>query len=119
MASNTAKSGREKAGHLIELMYTDDFLNQEVDGMKNKERMAELYLKSVKSLPPFNQKGMISQVMAVQTHKVGPDRLMKLKESGIPILISTGDTDKLVNPKASLFLKSVCNDEWKKKECVF
>lgn len=92
----------------MDLMYTDDFLSKEVEeGITNKEKLTTLYLEAVKKLPKPSIAGFASQIFAVQTHSVGAKRLSQLKTSGIPILICTGDTDKLVNPQASLFLKSV------------
>uniref|UniRef100_A0A7S4MSZ8 AB hydrolase-1 domain-containing protein n=1 Tax=Vannella robusta TaxID=1487602 RepID=A0A7S4MSZ8_9EUKA len=109
LQSQRCKTAAEKAPHILNLMYTESFLKAEVDGMSNVERLTNVFLESVKKLPPPNEQGMRSQVLAVNTHSVGKKRLQKLKESGIPILVCTGDTDKLVNPKASLYLRSVLN----------
>lgn len=88
-------------------MYTDSYLDAEIDGITNLEKHMNLYKETVKSLPPPVLHGLKSQVLAVNTHSVGKDRLETLRDSKIPILICTGDTDHLVNPKASEYLRDV------------
>lgn len=92
----------------MKMMYTDSYLEETVDGITNFEKHLKLYKESNEALPPPTLQGLRSQVFAVHTHSVGKERLELLKNSGIPILVCTGDTDHLVNPKASEFLREVC-----------
>ena len=85
------------------MLYTEEFLK--IPG--NLDRLVKNYVDGMNALPPVNKDGVNSQIKAVNTHSVGKKRLTQLKESDIPILICTGDTDIMVRPKASLYLKSV------------
>lgn len=89
------------------MLYPKTFMDAKTDDDRTfGEIVTNLFLTNGQKFPQ-DPKGFRSQTLAVQTHSVGNARLEMIKKSGIPILISTGDVDHLVNPAASFFLKSV------------
>jgi homoserine acetyltransferase len=64
-------------------------------------------LENARELPPVDPKAYMSQVMAVNTHKVAKDRLKKLCNYPIEILVITASDDQLVAPKHSYALNKV------------
>eukprot|EP00012_Vannella_robusta_P000303 CAMPEP_0206186356 /NCGR_PEP_ID=MMETSP0166-20121206/2358_1 /ASSEMBLY_ACC=CAM_ASM_000260 /TAXON_ID=95228 /ORGANISM="Vannella robusta, Strain DIVA3 518/3/11/1/6" /LENGTH=211 /DNA_ID=CAMNT_0053601733 /DNA_START=1129 /DNA_END=1764 /DNA_ORIENTATION=+ len=109
LRSKHAKTVEEKAPHEMALLYPEAFMNTvSKNGKTYGELATARYILMTNTLPP-DSSGFRSQVLAVQTHSVKSHRLELLKQANIPILISTGDTDNLVNPKASYYLKEVLN----------
>ena len=107
LRSKHAKTVTEKAPHEMALLYPEAFMNTvSKNGKTYGELATARYILMTNTLPP-DSSGFRSQVLAVQTHSVKSHRLELLKQANIPILISTGDTDNLVNPKASYYLKEV------------
>eukprot|EP00339_Tiarina_fusa_P030058 CAMPEP_0117081294 /NCGR_PEP_ID=MMETSP0472-20121206/57309_1 /TAXON_ID=693140 ORGANISM="Tiarina fusus, Strain LIS" /NCGR_SAMPLE_ID=MMETSP0472 /ASSEMBLY_ACC=CAM_ASM_000603 /LENGTH=205 /DNA_ID=CAMNT_0004809189 /DNA_START=152 /DNA_END=766 /DNA_ORIENTATION=+ len=107
LAANRLDSISEKAPITMSLLYPPEFLSKKATAEKTfGDITIERYIRGAEKFPP-NPAGFRSQTFAVQTHSVGKKRLHILKETGIPVLISTGDTDNLVNPKASFYLKRI------------
>lgn len=50
-----------------------------------------------KEVPPVNVKGSISQLAAIQGHKITPEEVNVFMESDFNILVITGDNDLVSN----------------------
>jgi pimeloyl-ACP methyl ester carboxylesterase len=55
---------------------------------------------------PQTANGAISQICAGFTHRVTPDKLRQISASIPKVMIITGDSDELVNPRNSFRLKN-------------
>lgn len=74
-------------------------------GRTNAEVQASLHRSRFEITRPQPLIGALSQMAAAFTHHVSPDRLRKISASIPKVLILTGDTDDMVDPSESLFLK--------------
>ncbi|RKP24093.1 Alpha/Beta hydrolase protein [Syncephalis pseudoplumigaleata] len=73
----------------------------------NEERMIALFKERVVHTPLQPLNGVLGQLSAVMRHHVGRERLQKIRETGIPILVCTGTEDNLVRPSNSHFMAEV------------
>eukprot|EP01117_Protostelium_nocturnum_P006177 TRINITY_DN2226_c0_g1_i1.p1 TRINITY_DN2226_c0_g1~~TRINITY_DN2226_c0_g1_i1.p1 ORF type:complete len:129 (+),score=46.36 TRINITY_DN2226_c0_g1_i1:174-560(+) len=71
----------------------------------------DFYLKSslerAKLDPPPQVNTFVGQLSAVLTHYVSELSLKKIKDTGVPILILTGDADKMVKVQNSYVLNEI------------
>jgi len=110
MRSLICRTPEQRAEVLLDTLYSPEFLETEHDdGRKKKDYVTQLYLDRVKADPPSTLSGFVGHISAVFTHDVPTARLEIIKNSGIPILIITGDNDHLVSHQNSLFLKEALN----------
>eukprot|EP01103_Thecamoeba_quadrilineata_P010165 TRINITY_DN2116_c0_g1_i2.p2 TRINITY_DN2116_c0_g1~~TRINITY_DN2116_c0_g1_i2.p2 ORF type:complete len:112 (+),score=20.59 TRINITY_DN2116_c0_g1_i2:631-966(+) len=72
-----------------------------------REFATEAYVKRVNSEPPPRLSGFLGQISAVTTHDVSADKMRKIKDSGVPIMIGTGTDDHLVDYRNSEHLAEV------------
>lgn len=66
-----------------------------------------LFLARIDRSRPQTLGGNIGQTAACLRHYVSDERLRKIKESGLPVIVMTGTWDNLVNPKNSHHLAKV------------
>lgn len=102
-----------KIGHAITLVYPPEWLLQkpEEEDLQhfetNRDMSISLFLARIERSRPQTLGGNIGQTAACLRHYVSDQRLEKIKESGIPVLVMTGTWDNLVNPKNSYHLAKV------------
>ncbi|KAI6129157.1 Alpha/Beta hydrolase protein [Pisolithus thermaeus] len=92
------------------MLFPSEWLAQKAEGdpqgRTNAEVQASIYRSKFGLIRPQPLLGALSQLAAVFTHHVSPDRLRKISASIPKVLILTGDTDVMVDPSESLFLKN-------------
>jgi pimeloyl-ACP methyl ester carboxylesterase len=99
-----------KAEVINNCLYSQEFLNSRSEnGRTMREISTELYLDRVKSEPHFRFTGFLGQIGAVMTHNMTEEKLTRLRDSGVPIVIGTGTKDNLVHYQNSEYLASVLN----------
>lgn len=102
-----------KVGHALTLVYPPEWLllKPEEEDLQhfetNREMSISLYLARIERSRPQTLGGNIGQTAACLRHYVSDQRLLKIKEAGIPVLVMTGTWDNLVNPKNSRHLAKV------------
>ncbi|KAI6116917.1 Alpha/Beta hydrolase protein [Pisolithus croceorrhizus] len=94
---------------LQSMLFPSEWLAQKAEGdpqgRTNADVQASIYRSKFALIRPQPLLGALSQMAAVFTHHVSPDRLRKISASIPKVLILTGDTDVMVDPSESLFLK--------------
>jgi pimeloyl-ACP methyl ester carboxylesterase len=70
----------------------------------NKDMTVSLALARIDRSRPQTLAGNLAQTAACLRHYVSDERLQKIKESGVLVLVMTGTWDNLVNPKNSYYL---------------
>ncbi|GAA5795142.1 hypothetical protein HPULCUR_000495 [Helicostylum pulchrum] len=107
------KDPRIKVGRAITLVYPPQWLSAKPEDIEyahfetNRDMFITHYLARLERSRPQTLTGNIGQTAACLSHYVSDARLLKLKESGIPVLVMTGTWDNLVNPKNSYHLAKV------------
>jgi len=83
---------------------------QDCDYATNRDLVISNFQKNFtpEALPPL--RGNIAQAHACVTHYMSEQRLMRIKKSGLPIMIVTGTIDNLVRPKYSFHMKKFFNN---------
>jgi len=79
--------------------------------IKNYNIVRQELMKSRNEDPPERFMGLVGQLSAVVGHYVNNERLKKLRESKIAILIMTGTKDVLVKPSNSYVLRNILEPE--------
>jgi len=103
----TVSEPEKKVPLSLSLLYSPKFLAQEKDGRKMAEIVGEMHLERLRLDPPPPIAGAYGQILACTTHHISSERLLKLKNSGIPICVVTGTNDHLVDPANSYDLKEI------------
>lgn len=92
------------------MLFPSDWLAQKAEddpeGRTNAEVQASVYRSKFALTRPQPFLCALSQMAAALTHHVSPERLRKISASIPKVLILTGDTDVMVDPSESLFLKN-------------
>ncbi|KAI7887700.1 Alpha/Beta hydrolase protein [Mucor mucedo] len=102
-----------KVGHALTLIYPPEWLlsKPEEEDLQhyetNRDMSTALFLARIERSRPQTLGGNIGQTAACLRHYVSDQRLLKIKEAGIPVLVMTGTWDNLVNPKNSHHLAQV------------
>lgn len=95
---------------LQSMLFPSDWLAQKAEGdpqgRTNAEVQASVYRSKFALIRPQPFLCALSQMAAALTHHVSPNRLRKISASIPKVLILTGDTDLMVDPSESLFLKN-------------
>ena len=99
MEGETGKTASSK------LLYPKQYLQNETDGQKNFERTCAYLSETEESKP--DPDGLKSQMGAILNHNMSRKKLMALKETGIPIMITCGNKDIVISPRASDYLIKV------------
>jgi pimeloyl-ACP methyl ester carboxylesterase len=73
----------------------------------NEEQMVALFKERIIETPVQPRSGVIGQLSAVVRHHIGRDRLINIRDTGIPILVCTGTDDKLIRPSNSYYIADV------------
>ncbi|KAI8090185.1 Alpha/Beta hydrolase protein [Gilbertella persicaria] len=109
----TISDPKLKIGTALELVYPAEWLDDKptepdmVQFETNRDMSVSLFLARLDRSRPQTLAGNIGQTAACLRHYVSDQRLLKIKESGIPVLVVTGTWDNLVNPKNSHHLSRV------------
>jgi len=93
----------KKCDLALEVLYSDAYLANET----TKSELVEWWLHRARTEPALQLRFYFSQLLAPITHHVSQDRLLKLKESQLPILVMTGTNDLLVKHENSFDLKEI------------
>ncbi|KAI9250554.1 Alpha/Beta hydrolase protein [Phascolomyces articulosus] len=105
---------RDKLITAMELVYPQKWLSQKPENPSkaaeydtNLEMASANFISHVRRsrLQPLH--GNLAQAVACLTHSVSDQRLLKIKSSGLPVLVITGTWDNLVRPQYSFHLKKV------------
>ncbi len=127
MRTMMIKEPEKKIPYVLEMLYPKEWLDAKApsdpEGRTNREietlvwtRLLDLYADALSSNAQAYKKrievtrpqtflGAISQMAAAMTHHVSPDRLRKISSAIPKVIIVTGDTDNLIDPSNSHFLK--------------
>lgn len=104
---------KDKIGHAITLVFPDEWLKSKPEEERhmefatNKDMAVANFLARIERTRPQPLKGNIGQTAAALRHYVSDERLKKIKDSGLPVIVLTGTWDNLVNPKNSHHLSKV------------
>lgn len=107
------KDPRDKIGSAITLVYPPEWLAAKPTAPENahfetnKDMSISVALARLERSRPQTLGGNLGQMAACLRHYVSDQRLLKIKEAGIPVLVITGTFDNLVNPKNSYHLSEV------------
>ncbi|KAI8971755.1 Alpha/Beta hydrolase protein [Mycotypha africana] len=104
-----------KLGSFIEIVYPPEWLSSkptvEDDPDEkfetNRDMVISTALARIERTKPQTINGNLGQMAACLRHYVSDERLLKIKNSGIPVLVITGTWDNLVNPKNSYHISKV------------
>jgi pimeloyl-ACP methyl ester carboxylesterase len=104
-----------KIGRAMDLVYPPEWLaakptSEDPEMVKfdtNKDMVVSMALARIDRSRPQSLGGNIGQIAACLRHHVSDERLLKIKHSGIPVLVVTGTWDNLVNPKNSFRISKV------------
>ncbi|RPD65974.1 alpha/beta-hydrolase [Lentinus tigrinus ALCF2SS1-7] len=103
------KEPEQKIPYVLEMLYPKEWLDAknptDSEGRTNREIETVAYKKRIAVTRPQTFLGAISQMAAALTHHVSPDRLRKISSAIPKVIIVTGDTDNLIDPSDSRFLK--------------
>lgn len=106
---HTTSSPESLTRHVLDVLYPPEFLNQEVGGdssntrrRTNRHVLFEWHLERLRQIPkPPTSHGVMGQLFAIMSHRVGNDRLRQLREHGFPILVVAAEQDRLLHPSNS------------------
>lgn len=107
------KDPKTKIGHALTLVYPPEWLllkPQEEASQHfetNRDMTVSLFMARIERSRPQTLGGNIGQTSACLRHYVSDQRLLKIKDAGVPVLVMTGTWDNLVNPKNSYHLAKV------------
>ncbi|KAI8140547.1 Alpha/Beta hydrolase protein [Fennellomyces sp. T-0311] len=105
---------KDKINAAMELVYPESWLKQKpVNDTKarkydtNREMATASFIKHVRQsrLQPLH--GNVGQTAACLSHSFSDERLLKIKASGLPVMVVTGTWDNLVRVESSYHLKKV------------
>ncbi|TFK81695.1 alpha/beta-hydrolase [Polyporus arcularius HHB13444] len=109
MRTMMIKEPEKKIPYVLEMLYPKEWLDAKApsdpEGRTNREIETLAYKKRIEVTRPQTFLGAISQMAAAMTHHVSPDRLRKISSAIPKVIIVTGDTDNLIDPSNSHFLK--------------
>eukprot|EP01096_Ripella_sp_DP13-Kostka_P008213 TRINITY_DN3063_c0_g1_i1.p1 TRINITY_DN3063_c0_g1~~TRINITY_DN3063_c0_g1_i1.p1 ORF type:complete len:348 (+),score=139.94 TRINITY_DN3063_c0_g1_i1:69-1046(+) len=107
MRNMVEKDDEKKIRNVVEILYSQNFLNQTVsEGKTMREFEVERLLANLKAIP-VHPEGYVSQLRAVSTHKVEDTRLSTLNNYPFKTLIVHVTDDHLVAPKHSVHLSKI------------
>ncbi|CAO3649087.1 unnamed protein product [Mucor hiemalis] len=104
---------KDKIGHAITLVFPTEWLQSKPEDedyseyATNKDMAVATFLARIDRTRPQPLRGNIGQTAAALRHYVSDERLKKIKDSGLPVIVMTGTWDNLVNPKNSYHLAEV------------
>lgn len=101
---------KDQLNAAIELVYPKHWLDQKSENPKyetNKDFAIHGFIGHVVRSQRQNILANIGQTAACLRHYVSDERLLHIKQTGLPVLIVTGTIDHLVRPESSYHLKSV------------
>ncbi|TBU66011.1 alpha/beta-hydrolase [Dichomitus squalens] len=105
----TIREPEKRIPHVLDMLFPRAWLDakdpSDPQGRTNREIQEEAYKKRVAVTRPQPFLGAVSQMAAATTHYVSPDRLRKISSTIPKVLIVTGDTDHLIDPRNSHHLK--------------
>ncbi|KAG2232949.1 hypothetical protein INT48_008042 [Thamnidium elegans] len=107
------KDPKVKIERAVSLVYPPKWLSAKSEEIEyahfetNRDMLVSTYLARLERSRPQTLTGNIGQTAACLSHYVSDSRLLKIKESGIPVLVITGTLDNLVNPKNSYHIAKV------------
>lgn len=106
---------KDQLNAAIDLLYPVEWLTQKPllatsPFATNRELAISGFINHTKRSRRQSPQGNIGQLLACLTHYVSDARLLKIKESGVPILIVTGTYDHLVRTEYSYHMKKVLGD---------
>ncbi|KAG2199157.1 hypothetical protein INT47_009896 [Mucor saturninus] len=106
---------KDQLNAAIDLLYPVEWLTQKPlsatsPHATNRELAISGFINHTSRSRRQTPQGNIGQLLACLTHYVSDARLLKIKESGIPILIVTGTFDHLVRSEYSYHMKKVLGD---------
>lgn len=96
-------TAESKVSSLMATLFVDEeWLNSKLpDGRTNRESIFSVMLNRVTKAPPPPFSGQVGQIAACLTHNCSFASLAKISQNLPDILVITGDTDKLIDPKCS------------------
>ncbi|KAI9598969.1 Alpha/Beta hydrolase protein [Syncephalis fuscata] len=83
-----------------EQLFTLEWLEAQNDDEPSKTNLqwiTEVMGKMAQTIPEIKKTGVFGQFNALKTHQVSDDRLLLIRKANIPIVICTGDVDKVVH----------------------
>lgn len=103
---------RDETSHvrnLLNLLFSPNYLSQShpTHGVPNREYLHNRLVEKKKQAPPINSQGSMSQLAAIQGHKITSEELDVFKDSKFKILLITGDSDLMVPHHHSLTIKEL------------
>ncbi|KAI8885229.1 hypothetical protein K501DRAFT_72666 [Backusella circina FSU 941] len=104
---------KDQLNAAIELVYPKHWLDQKSENPKydtNKDFAIHGFISHVVRSQRQKFLANIGQTAACLRHHVSDDRLLRIKQTGLPILIVTGTIDNLVRPESSYHLKRVLDN---------
>ncbi|KAK4512967.1 uncharacterized protein ATC70_003678 [Mucor velutinosus] len=109
------KDPKQKIGRAMDIVYPPDWLaakptSEDPEMIKydtNRDMVVSMALARLDRSRPQTLGGNIGQLAACLRHYVSDERLLKIKQSGIPVLVVTGTWDNLVNPRNSFHISKV------------
>jgi len=98
----------------MDMLYPESWLAEkaadDVAGRTNREIQTKIWLHRFEITKPQTLIGSLSQMCAGLTHHVTPARLYAISSAIPKVMIVTGDSDNLVAPSNSAYIKS-CMEE--------
>lgn len=103
---------RDQLNAAIDLLYPKEWLSQKPllatsQFATNRELAISGFIDHNSRTRRQTLQGNLGQILACLTHHVSDARLLKIKESGLAIMIVTGTYDNLVRPEYSYHMKKV------------
>lgn len=102
-----------KISQAISVIFPEEWLKQKPEQedlqeySTNHEMTVSTFMARVDRTKPQTLLGNIGQIAACLKHYVSNERLLKIKESGLPTIVLTGTWDNMVNPKNSYHIAEV------------
>jgi pimeloyl-ACP methyl ester carboxylesterase len=112
------KDPRDKVDSAISLVYPVKWMNAkptDIENQKyltNREMAIAAAMARIERSRPQPLRGNIGQTAACLTHFVSDEKLRKIKEGDIAVLIVTGTDDCLVNPQNSYYLHDMIGGQF-------
>jgi len=102
---------RDETSHvrnLLDLLFSQKYLSDKHhSGNTNREVLLQRMSERKKIVPPVNVKGSVSQLAAIQGHRITDKDVEVFMDSKFKILVITGDNDLMVPHKHSYHIKSM------------
>ncbi|CAO3637414.1 unnamed protein product [Mucor fragilis] len=104
-----------KIGRAMDIVYPPEWLaakptSEDPEMVKfdtNRDMVISMALARIDRSRPQSLGGNLGQMAACLRHYVSDERLLKIRQSGIPVLVVTGTWDNLVNPQNSFHISKV------------